>query len=197
MPPSEDPGEAERVASDRRQFLELVRATKEIADENVRLRKALAEACKPGDDGPPGLPAVDAKDDPRFRDVAWRARELRKALAVVTRFQEERDGRNWAAMSEAGRREHNDLWDTIEAGLKAIPGLLAQAKGNLTGNQRDIWVWGTRSLKQQSTELGDVAKTAPASLKASLAAAKKATPAKKASPAKKTAAKKATAKKAQ
>ena len=63
----------------------------------------------------------------------------------------------------------------VEAGLRAIPGLLAQAKGNLTGNQRDIWVWGTKSLKQQSTELGDVAKAAPASLQASLTAAKKAT----------------------
>jgi hypothetical protein len=63
----------------------------------------------------------------------------------------------------------------IDAGLKAIPGLLAQAKGNLTGNQRDIWVWGTKNLQAQSKELGDVAKTAPASLQASLAAAKKAT----------------------
>lgn len=63
----------------------------------------------------------------------------------------------------------------IEAGLRAIPGLLQQAKGNLTGNQRDIWVWGTKNLKQQSTELVEVAKAAPASLQASLSAAKKAT----------------------
>ena len=42
----------------------------------------------------------------------------------------------------------------VEAGLKAIPGLLAQARGNLTGNGRDLWVWGTKNLKQQSKELG-------------------------------------------
>jgi len=63
----------------------------------------------------------------------------------------------------------------VEAGLKAIPGLLAQAKGNLTGNGRDLWVWGTKSLKTQSTELGDFAKTAPANLKASVEAAVRAT----------------------
>ena len=63
----------------------------------------------------------------------------------------------------------------VDAGLKAIPGLLAQARTNLTGNQRDIWIWGTKTLKQQSKELGDFDKTAPASLKASLAAARKAT----------------------
>jgi hypothetical protein len=63
----------------------------------------------------------------------------------------------------------------VAAGLRTIPGLLAQAKGNLTGNQRDIWVWGTKSLKTQSRELEAFAKTAPASLRASVDAAKKAT----------------------
>jgi len=59
----------------------------------------------------------------------------------------------------------------VDAGLKAIPGLLTQARGNLTGNGRDLWVWGTKNLKQQSQELGDFAKTAPPSLKTSLASA--------------------------
>jgi hypothetical protein len=63
----------------------------------------------------------------------------------------------------------------VDAGLRAIPGLLAQAKTNLTGNQRDIWIYGTKNFKQQSKDLGDFAKTAPANLKASVEAAKKAT----------------------
>jgi hypothetical protein len=63
----------------------------------------------------------------------------------------------------------------VDAGLKAIPGLLAQAKTNLTGNQRDIWIWGTKNVQQQSKELGDFEKSAPAGLKASVGAAKKAT----------------------
>ena len=44
----------------------------------------------------------------------------------------------------------------MDAGLRAIPGLLAQAKTNLTGNGRDLWIYGTKNLKQQSKELGDV-----------------------------------------
>jgi hypothetical protein len=63
----------------------------------------------------------------------------------------------------------------VDAGLRAIPGQLAQAKTNLTGNQRDIWVWGIKALKQQSKELGDFAKTDPTGLQASVERAKRAT----------------------
>ena len=41
----------------------------------------------------------------------------------------------------------------VAAGLRLIPGLLAQAKTNLTGDARDLWVYGTRSVKQQSADL--------------------------------------------
>lgn len=42
---------------------------------------------------------------------------------------------------------------TIQAGLRPIPRLLEQAKVNLTGNQKDIWVYGTKSIKGQSADL--------------------------------------------
>ncbi|MDZ7367534.1 MAG: DUF885 domain-containing protein [candidate division KSB1 bacterium] len=41
--------------------------------------------------------------------------------------------------------------------LRAIPKMLEQAKGNLTGNGRDLWIAGIRSLKQQSDDLGALA----------------------------------------
>jgi Bacterial protein of unknown function (DUF885) len=41
----------------------------------------------------------------------------------------------------------------IGRGIRAIPGLLAQAKKNLTGGGRDLWVYGAKSLKQQSADL--------------------------------------------
>ena len=47
--------------------------------------------------------------------------------------------------------------EKIAAGIRAIPGLLAQAKTNLTGDGRDLWVFGTQSLRQQSVELRDLA----------------------------------------
>ncbi|HWW88566.1 MAG TPA: DUF885 family protein, partial [Vicinamibacterales bacterium] len=43
------------------------------------------------------------------------------------------------------------------AGLRAIPPLLQQAKKNLVGNAKDLWVFGTRSLEQQSADLGALA----------------------------------------
>ena len=43
--------------------------------------------------------------------------------------------------------------DQIRDGLRAIPGLLAQARQNLTGDGRDLWLYGSRSIKQQSTDL--------------------------------------------
>jgi hypothetical protein len=42
----------------------------------------------------------------------------------------------------------------IGAGLRAIPGLLEQARRNLVGNKHDLWEYGTRSIRQQSTDLG-------------------------------------------
>jgi hypothetical protein len=41
----------------------------------------------------------------------------------------------------------------IDKGIRAIPKLLAQAKGNLTGRGRDLWVYGAKSLRQQSADL--------------------------------------------
>jgi hypothetical protein len=42
---------------------------------------------------------------------------------------------------------------TMDAGIRAIPRLLAQAKSNLTGNGRDLWIYGTKSMRQQSADL--------------------------------------------
>src|SRR5262245_14888933 len=66
----------------------------------------------------------------------------------------------------------------IDAGIKTIPGLLAQAKTNLTGNQKDIWNYGTQSVKQQSGILGKLAGqlgTGDTALKADVEKAKAAT----------------------
>ncbi|MCI0434434.1 MAG: DUF885 domain-containing protein [Gemmatimonadetes bacterium] len=41
----------------------------------------------------------------------------------------------------------------LAAALRAIPPLLAQAKQNLTGNARDLWVYGTRAVRAQSDDL--------------------------------------------
>ena len=45
----------------------------------------------------------------------------------------------------------------MDAGIRAIPPLLAQAKRNLTGNARDLWVYGTKSIEQQSADLAQLA----------------------------------------
>jgi hypothetical protein len=42
----------------------------------------------------------------------------------------------------------------IAAGLQPIAKLLEQAKTNLTGNQKDLWTYGVKAIKAQSTELG-------------------------------------------
>lgn len=66
----------------------------------------------------------------------------------------------------------------VGAGIRAIPGLLAQAKTNLTGDGRDLWIYGTKSIRQQSADLAQLASkldSAPANLKADVERARKAT----------------------
>jgi hypothetical protein len=66
----------------------------------------------------------------------------------------------------------------VDAGIRAIPALLAQAKTNLTGNGRDLWVWGAKSIRQQSGELANLARKlggTPASLTADVEKARQAT----------------------
>jgi hypothetical protein len=66
----------------------------------------------------------------------------------------------------------------IGAGLRAIPKLLDQARVNLTGNGRDLWEYGTKSIEQQGVDLADLAKRVgdgPAGLKDDVARAKEAT----------------------
>jgi hypothetical protein len=45
----------------------------------------------------------------------------------------------------------------LDSRIRAIPGLLAQAKTNLVGKGRDLWVFGTKSIREQSVALGELA----------------------------------------
>jgi uncharacterized protein DUF885 len=64
----------------------------------------------------------------------------------------------------------------VGAGIRAIPKLLVQAKTNLTGNGKDLWTWGTKSIRQQSADLADLSsKVTDSALKADVDRAKKAT----------------------
>ncbi|MEP6769255.1 MAG: DUF885 family protein [Acidobacteriota bacterium] len=45
----------------------------------------------------------------------------------------------------------------MSSGIRTIPQLLAQAKTNLTGNGRDLWVYGAKSVRQQSADLAALA----------------------------------------
>jgi hypothetical protein len=45
----------------------------------------------------------------------------------------------------------------VDAGIRAIPKLLAQAKTNLVGKGRDLWTFGTKSIRQQSADLARLA----------------------------------------
>jgi hypothetical protein len=45
----------------------------------------------------------------------------------------------------------------LEPGIRAIPGLLAQARQNLTGNAADLWSYGAKAIKQQSADLAQLA----------------------------------------
>jgi Bacterial protein of unknown function (DUF885)/Cyclophilin type peptidyl-prolyl cis-trans isomerase/CLD len=62
--------------------------------------------------------------------------------------------------------------------LRVIPPLLTQARGNLTGNARDLWLAGITTMKLQGTALADLDKRtagAPAELGAAIRAASDAT----------------------
>jgi uncharacterized protein (DUF885 family) len=66
----------------------------------------------------------------------------------------------------------------LAAGLRAIPNVLDQAKANLTGKSRDLWVMGTKSIRQQSADLAQLAtrlQNAPGTLEADVRRAKDAT----------------------
>lgn len=43
--------------------------------------------------------------------------------------------------------------EAISPDLRAVPGLLTQARTNLTGNGKDLWVYGARDMRQQSGAL--------------------------------------------
>jgi Bacterial protein of unknown function (DUF885) len=62
--------------------------------------------------------------------------------------------------------------------LRVVPPLLAQARGNLTGNARDLWLTGTGTMQMQVESLDDLAaktKNAGPELRRSIAAARKST----------------------
>jgi hypothetical protein len=49
----------------------------------------------------------------------------------------------------------------LTAQLRTIAPLLAQARGNLTGNARDLWVGGIKPMKQQIADLDELEKRVP------------------------------------
>jgi hypothetical protein len=64
--------------------------------------------------------------------------------------------------------------------LRPIPAFLDQARGNLTGNARDLWTTGTGTMRGQVQDLADLeakvaAQAAPAELVRAVAAARRAT----------------------
>lgn len=62
----------------------------------------------------------------------------------------------------------------IDAGLQPIPALLDRARSNLTGNQKDIWVWGIEAVRGQSADLARFATALGTSRPALLATVQKA-----------------------
>ena len=49
----------------------------------------------------------------------------------------------------------------LAAELHGIPPLLAQARGNLTGNARDLWVTGAGTMRQQTKDLEELDRRVP------------------------------------
>jgi Bacterial protein of unknown function (DUF885) len=71
-----------------------------------------------------------------------------------------------------------DQAERMDAGLRTIPALLEQARTNLTGKSRDLWVFGTKSIRRQSATLDQLASQAadaPGNLRADVQRAKEAT----------------------
>jgi hypothetical protein len=50
-----------------------------------------------------------------------------------------------------------DAANQLDAALRTVPRFLQQAKRNLVGNQRDLWTFGTKSVKEQSDTLTSLA----------------------------------------
>ncbi len=66
----------------------------------------------------------------------------------------------------------------LAAELATIPPLLRQARGNLTGNARDLWIGGIKNIRDQAAHLAQLAErtaTAGEPLRAAVAAARAAT----------------------
>jgi hypothetical protein len=63
----------------------------------------------------------------------------------------------------------------MTGGIRAIPALLDQAKTNLVGTGRELWVAGTKTVKEQSSDLADLSKRVDGELKAEVDRAKQAT----------------------
>jgi uncharacterized protein DUF885 len=64
----------------------------------------------------------------------------------------------------------------VATGIRAIPGLLDQARKNLVGKGRDLWIYGAKSIRQQSADLAALAsKLTDGPLEADVERAKKAT----------------------
>jgi hypothetical protein len=71
-----------------------------------------------------------------------------------------------------------DEVEQLDAGVRAIPRFLEQAKKNLGGNARDLWMFGTKRVRQQSADLAELARRvadAPATLRTDVQRAKEAT----------------------
>ena len=79
----------------------------------------------------------------------------------------------WPSQSDVPAREGPVLYGTIElwqydfpltaeaaakltVRMRTIPKILEQAKGNLTGNARDLWMGGIRAMKMQSQDLASL-----------------------------------------
>jgi hypothetical protein len=68
--------------------------------------------------------------------------------------------------------------EEIDRGIRIIPGLLEQARQNLVGTGRDLWVLGIKSVRQQSADLEQLASrltAAQTSLKENVQRAREAT----------------------
>jgi hypothetical protein len=66
----------------------------------------------------------------------------------------------------------------MDAGIRTIPRFLEEAETNLVGNGRDLWVFGTKRVKQQSVDLAELALRvagAPDTLRTDVQRAKEAT----------------------